>query len=72
MDQMTAGLLVILAGAISFVGALLNWGIVTSPNELLPRLLPVPDPAVHGRARSGSGRPGAGDRLRLDLTGRHT
>ena len=39
MQQNTAGLIVILAGVITFLGAILNWGIVTSQNKLLPRLL---------------------------------
>jgi hypothetical protein len=39
MQQNTAGWVVSLAGMITFLGAILDWGIVTSRNKLLPRLL---------------------------------
>lgn len=39
MQQNAAGWIVILAGGITLLGAILDWGIVTSRNKLLPRLL---------------------------------
>jgi uncharacterized membrane protein YuzA (DUF378 family) len=39
MSQIIPGSIVFLAGVVTILGALFNWGIVMSPVKLIPRLL---------------------------------
>ncbi len=39
MNQIIPGSIVILAGVITILGALMNWRIVMNPGKLIPRLL---------------------------------
>ena len=39
MNQIIPGVVVVLAGIITILGALLNWRIVMNPGKLIPRLL---------------------------------
>jgi hypothetical protein len=39
MDQITGGMLMMGVGALSIIGALLNWRIVVGSGKLIPRLL---------------------------------